>query len=131
IPAYVGIPINQHIPGNYCFYWLHTHATTDVIHVEAPARGTYTLGQFFAIWRYTAEWDRQSTVAQAPRVDDAFPSALRTAAAKDIRVYVGNTPVITSYQSVALANHKIITIELGTPLKPPVATFDWPHWKGL
>ena len=33
-----------------CLYWLHTHANDDVIHVEAPSRGHFTLGQFFDIW---------------------------------------------------------------------------------
>jgi hypothetical protein len=34
-----------------CYYWLHVHAQDGVIHVEAPGTATYTLGQFFAIWR--------------------------------------------------------------------------------
>ena len=33
-----------------CYYWLHVHASDGVIHVEAPAKATYTLGQFFAVW---------------------------------------------------------------------------------
>jgi hypothetical protein len=33
-----------------CFYWLHTHNPDGIIHVEAPADGTYNLGQFFDIW---------------------------------------------------------------------------------
>jgi len=34
-----------------CLYWLHTHAPDGIIHIESPARRTYTLGQFFAVWR--------------------------------------------------------------------------------
>lgn len=33
-----------------CLYWLHTHQPHGVIHVEAPAPRTFTLGQFFAVW---------------------------------------------------------------------------------
>ena len=33
-----------------CVYWLHTHATSGLIHVEAPEEQPFTLGQFFAIW---------------------------------------------------------------------------------
>ena len=33
-----------------CLYWLHTHAAHGVIHVEAPAETTFTLGQFFDVW---------------------------------------------------------------------------------
>jgi hypothetical protein len=42
-PANVGI-----LPT--CLYWLHTHQGQGVIHIEAPARTTFTLGQFFDVW---------------------------------------------------------------------------------
>jgi hypothetical protein len=34
-----------------CLYWLHTHVADGIIHVEAPAKGDFTLGQFFDVWR--------------------------------------------------------------------------------
>ncbi len=33
-----------------CLYWLHTHVADGVIHVEAPMKRTFTLGQFFDVW---------------------------------------------------------------------------------
>ncbi|MBW4078814.1 MAG: hypothetical protein HIU84_10000 [Acidobacteria bacterium] len=33
-----------------CLYWLHTHTADGIIHVEAPAKQNFTLGQFFDIW---------------------------------------------------------------------------------
>ena len=33
-----------------CVFWLHTHGEDGLIHVEAPERLEYTLGQFFAVW---------------------------------------------------------------------------------
>ena len=33
-----------------CYYWLHTHAGDGLVHVEVPADGTFTVGQFFDIW---------------------------------------------------------------------------------
>jgi hypothetical protein len=36
--------------GGSCFSFLHTHAADGVIHIEAPGRVTFTLGQFFAVW---------------------------------------------------------------------------------
>jgi hypothetical protein len=36
-----------------CYYWLHTHAQDGVIHIEAPNSATYTLGNFFGIWKQT------------------------------------------------------------------------------
>ncbi|MGC8499121.1 MAG: hypothetical protein ACP5OV_06465 [Acidimicrobiales bacterium] len=37
--------------GNHdCLYWLHTHANDGIVHIEAPRRATFTLGELFAIW---------------------------------------------------------------------------------
>lgn len=36
---------------NDCLYWLHTHAADGIIHVEAPMKQSFTLGQFFDVWR--------------------------------------------------------------------------------
>ena len=33
-----------------CLYWLHTHVADGIIHVEAPRRGSFTLGEFFDVW---------------------------------------------------------------------------------
>ncbi len=33
-----------------CLYWLHTHVADGIIHVEAPAKQAFTLGEFFDIW---------------------------------------------------------------------------------
>jgi hypothetical protein len=32
------------------FYWLHTHDTSGVIHVESPVLRSYSLGEFFDLW---------------------------------------------------------------------------------
>jgi hypothetical protein len=34
-----------------CLYWIHTHVNDGIVHIEAPAHGVFTLGQFFDIWR--------------------------------------------------------------------------------
>ena len=41
-----------------CLYWLHTHANDDIIHVEAPSRGHFSLGQFFDVWGQPLSSDR-------------------------------------------------------------------------
>jgi len=33
-----------------CFYWLHTHDATGIIHVEPPNGNTFNLKQYFKIW---------------------------------------------------------------------------------
>ena len=47
IPSQIGIT-------GRCFYWLHTHDESGVIHIESPAARDYTLGQFFDIWNKTS-----------------------------------------------------------------------------
>lgn len=47
IPAGVGIKPNE------CLFWLHTHNTSGVIHIEAPANKDFTLGQLFSVWGQT------------------------------------------------------------------------------
>lgn len=56
IPAGVGIGQpwatvqSDQVQYGSCYYWLHTHDTSGLIHVEAPAPRPFTLGQFFDIW---------------------------------------------------------------------------------
>ena len=38
-----------------CIYWLHTHTSDGVIHVEAPQTREFTLGQFLDIWNQTRD----------------------------------------------------------------------------
>ena len=48
---------NQRIPvppntgiRNTCLFWLHTHDESGVVHVEAPSKRAFVLGQFFQVW---------------------------------------------------------------------------------
>jgi hypothetical protein len=45
VPAGIGIDAN----GKFITE-LHTHDTSGIIHVEAPGKRTFTLGQFFDVW---------------------------------------------------------------------------------
>lgn len=47
VPQYVGIMDNK------CLYWLHTHDTSGVMHIESPQQKNFTLGQFVDIWKTT------------------------------------------------------------------------------
>lgn len=33
-----------------CFYWLHSHTSDGILHIESPVQRTYTLGNWFDIW---------------------------------------------------------------------------------
>ena len=61
LPAGIGITqpalLEKHPTGDFydvgiydCLYWLHTHAADGIIHVEAPVKQSFTLGQFFDVW---------------------------------------------------------------------------------
>lgn len=45
VPPMIGIP-----EGGQCLYWIHTHSSDGLIHIESPVKRTFTLGQFFDIW---------------------------------------------------------------------------------
>ncbi len=45
------VPERIGIIGNTCLYWMHTHDTSGVIHMESPKSRDFTLGQFFSIWK--------------------------------------------------------------------------------
>ncbi len=38
------------VAGGKCFYWLHSHTSDGIIHVESPSERVYTLGNYFDIW---------------------------------------------------------------------------------
>jgi hypothetical protein len=46
IPEGVGI-----VQSAGCLYWTHTHAPDGIVHIESPVHRTFTLGNFFDIWR--------------------------------------------------------------------------------
>jgi len=58
VPLGIGIPNPQidssggkpFAVGGSCFYWLHSHATDGIIHIESPDQRMYTLGNWFDIW---------------------------------------------------------------------------------
>jgi hypothetical protein len=50
VPALVGIYANGDSNTGGFFVELHTHDASGIIHLEAPKRGAFTLGQFFGVW---------------------------------------------------------------------------------
>ena len=126
VPAYVGIPASTAINvggQNSCLYYLHTHDPSGIVHIESPTAKLYTLGQFFDIWHYTSQWDAQGGLGLS--VDSAYVNALQKARPSDIHVYVNGKPVGSDYRSVTFTAHKLITVELGTPLKAPETHYNF------
>jgi hypothetical protein len=88
IPANVGIK-----PG--CMNSLHMHDKTGLIHVEAPEKRDFTLGDFFAVW----DKPFSSTQLLDLTTDDTHV----------IRVTVNGTPVAT-YENTVLRDGDTIVI---------------------
>ncbi|RIX28605.1 hypothetical protein [Amnibacterium setariae] len=78
-----------------CYYWLHVHASDGVIHVEAPTRSTFTLGQVFAVWRQSlsstdvAGATGKQTVYVDGKVVTGDPSRIALGPREDIQIDVG------------------------------------------
>ena len=114
LPAGVGIPgsvaeqTNEGpvAAGGKCYYWLHTHTTDGVIHIESPTKTIYTLGNFFDEWHQPL-----SSTAVA---------SLRGA----ITAFVNGKPWKKSPRDIPLLPHEDIQLEIGEPI-PPIVTIDW------
>jgi hypothetical protein len=105
IPAGIGIDEN-----NQCYYWLHTHDVTGVIHIEAPQSGTYTLGTFFRLWD-----QRFSQLGYPPQLNQST----------GWKVYVDGKPYTGDFHGIALSTHMLITMAYNTPNAQPDTVYNW------
>jgi hypothetical protein len=83
-----------------CYYWLHTHTSDGVIHIESPTHRIYTLGNFFNEWRQPLG---ASQVASATGAVTAFINGKR---------WTG------SPASIPLNPHAAIQLDVGSPVVP-------------
>lgn len=81
-----------------CLYWLHTHANDGVIHVEAPSKGHFTLGQFFDVWGQPLSSGRVG------------PAAGR------VVVFENGVRYATDPRAVPLLAGGVVQIDVGTPV---------------
>jgi hypothetical protein len=114
LPGGVGIPGSQEEESQYgpvavggkCYFWLHTHTSDGVIHIESPTRTIYTLGDFFDVWRQPLTGDRVASLRGK------------------ITAFVNGKPWRKSPRSIPLLPHEDIQLEIGEP-PPPLVTVDW------
>jgi hypothetical protein len=111
LPAGVGITqpalIEKYATGSFydvglydCLYWIHTHVADGIVHVEAPSKGDFTLGQLFDIWNQPLGF---SQVGPATGKVVVFENAKRLSG--DPRA----TPLLA---------HGDIQIDVGSPVVP-------------
>ena len=110
IPLAVGVDdpfeIQNFVIAAGCYYWLHTHDATGIIHVEAPQTGTYTLGQFFDIWGQPLSRDNVA----------GFTGT--------VTAYVDSTLYTGDLTAIDFQEHRQITLIVGTvPDTLPVYAF--------
>ena len=106
IPQGIGIASDQS-----CFYWLHTHTSDGVVHIEFPKQGTPTLGNFLDIWGQSFH-------------SLGFQNELASSA--DWNVYVDGKQVTSNFNQLVLQPHQVITIAYNSPNITPDTSFNWP-----
>lgn len=110
LPQYVGIALDQSSGNPICYYWLHTHDSSGVIHIESPANEPFTFGQFLGIWNQQFN-------------SLGFPSQLLLDTGWTM--WVNGQPYHGTLDSIPLAAHNIITVAYNSPNVKPVTTYNW------
>lgn len=107
VPAQVGIT-------GSCLYWMHTHQTTGIVHIEAPkdsASRKFTLGDFFAVWNQPLN-GKQVATFKLNRGDQ-------------IKVWVDGKPYTGDPARVVMKSHTQVVVEIGPTFTDPPPKFDW------
>jgi hypothetical protein len=118
VPGYQAVetPDGPFVETGSCFYWLHTHETDGIIHIESPSLTThFTLGQFFAEWGQPLSSTQVGPVTGKVTVFFAAPG-------EKAGIYHGDPA------NLPLGNHYQIQLDVGTPIVAPV---NITHWANL
>ena len=112
--VYFLVPSQTGIPGN-CFYWLHTHDESGIIHIEAPMLRNFTLGQFFDIWGKKLSNDQIFNYVAGVN--------------NPLNVYVNGTKVPdgTNYRDIKLNAHDEIAIVYGSQPSTVPTSYTFPE----
>jgi hypothetical protein len=105
------VPVNIGIRST-CIYWLHTHSPNGILHVEAPASATFTLGDFFDVWG--------EPLSSSQVLDRTTNSNEQLFVFVDGQLFEGDP------RTIELTNHRNIELQIGSealPLQP----WEWPE----
>jgi len=84
-----------------CFYWLHSHTSDGIIHIESPTQRVYTLGNYFDIWNQPL-----STTQVGP-------------AHGPVTAFVDGQPFTGDPRSIPLNGHSVIQLDVGSASPAP------------
>jgi hypothetical protein len=109
LPAAIGMvgPVSEQTPygpfygAQQCYYFLHTHASDGIIHIESPNERIYTLGNFFD------EWNQSLSGSQV-----AGDKGKVTA-------FVNGKPWTRDPRTIPLTPHESIQLDVGSPVVAP------------
>jgi hypothetical protein len=88
-------PAGPFVVGGAAFYWLHTHDSSGVIHIESPTRRVFRLGEFFDLW------------GQPLGPGQVGP------ARGSVTALVNGTPVNGDPRDIPLGAHDVIQLDVG------------------
>jgi len=116
VPAQIGIT-------NTCYYWLHTHDVSGIIHIESPVNRDFTLGQFFDVW--SKKINNNQVKLNNSQIFNYVASP-----SHPLSVYINGTkvPTGTNYRDIKLHAHDEIAIVYG--ILPPStipSRYDFPQ----
>jgi hypothetical protein len=103
VPKFIGAAAT---PQGGCLYWIHTHGTDGIIHVEAPQidapqGGDYNLGILFDIWGQPLMRDNIAGI-KGP-----------------VTAFINGTQYDGDLRAIPLKSHQRVVLEVGTPVVPP------------
>ena len=105
------VPVSQYIGiTSSCYYWLHTHDTSGIIHIERPTQKTYMLGNFLDLWK------QQFSQLQYPTPLDQ---------SSGWQAYVNGKPYSGAFRTIPLNAHTLITLAYKSPGIKPDTVFNW------
>jgi hypothetical protein len=110
LPAGVGIDQTTQ-----CLYWLHTHASDGIIHIEAPkasAARKFTLGDVFDIWG-------------KPLSSTQIGATVLTKDQK-LKMFVDGKPYTGNPRNIVLTKYAQVVLEVTPPDVTPLPTFTFP-----
>ncbi len=107
VPQYIGFAPS--LAGG-CLYWIHTHDSSGLIHLEAPdiappQGGSYTLGMLFDIWGQPLQREDVAGIVGP------------------VTAYVNGTKYDGELSAIPLGAHQQIVLMIGNPVPPPNYAF--------